>query len=134
MNPDGWTFAYEQIEIKNHSIWAGATGDLSEGHVEHLFFHNKGDGDYIWQWDETSNNSYAFLGDTIDCSNPLNDASCPVFMQMHTSHNNVRLIHCTILNVQDTQKHILHNNVVLTHCMILPVLDMMMHILLNNVP
>ena len=83
MNPDGWTFAYDQIEIKNHSIWAGATGDLSEGHVEHLFFHNRGDGDYIWQWDETSNNSYSFLGDvdTIDCSNPLNDASCPGYDQ-----------------------------------------------------
>ena len=99
MNPDGWTFAYDQIEIKNHSIWAGATGDLSEGHVEHLFFHNKGDGDYIWQWDETSNNSYSFLGDvdTIDCSDPLNDASCPGYDQAYLDQQ------CAIDALYDSQ-------------------------------
>ena len=99
MNPDGWTFAYDRIEIKNHSIWAGATGDLSEGHVEHLFFHNKGDGDYIWQWDETSNNSYAFLGDvdTIDCSNPLNDASCPGYAEAYLAQQ------CAIDALYDSQ-------------------------------
>lgn len=97
MNPDGWTFAYDQIEIKNHSIWAGATGDLSEGHVEHLFFHNKGDGDYIWQWDETSNNSYSFLGDTIDCSNPLNDSSCPGYDQAYLDQQ------CAIDALYDSQ-------------------------------
>jgi len=99
MNPDGWTFAYDQIEIKNHSIWAGATGDLSEGHVEHLFFHNKGDGDYIWEWDETSNNSYSFLGDvdTIDCSDPLNDATCPGYDQAYLDQQ------CAIDSLYDSQ-------------------------------
>lgn len=99
MNPDGWTFAYDQIEIKNHSIWAGATGDLSEGHVEHLFFHNKGDGDYIWQWDEESNNSYSFLGDvdTIDCSDPLNDATCPGYDQAYLDQQ------CAIDSLYDSQ-------------------------------
>ena len=99
MNPDGWTFAYDKIQIKNHSIWAGATGDLSEGHVEHLFFHNRGDGDYIWQWDETSNNSYSFLGDvdTIDCSNPLNDASCPGYDQAYLDQQ------CAIDSLYDSQ-------------------------------
>ncbi|MDB4351081.1 hypothetical protein OAA34_00040 [bacterium] len=65
-------FFYDELDIRNHSIWSGLTGDISEGEVIENFFHNQqngmftGDSSLDWSYNVTS----------IDCSNPLNDPSC----------------------------------------------------------
>ena len=66
-------FWYDELDIRNHNIWSGLTGDISEDEVVENFFHNKQDGVFTGgsELDFTWNDS-----GYVDCSNPLNDPSC----------------------------------------------------------
>lgn len=71
-------FLYDELEINNHSIWSGLTGDVSEGEVIENFFHNRQSG--LFSGDSNLDWSYTY----IDCSNPLNDPSCEGYQQAYT--------------------------------------------------
>lgn len=71
-------FLYDELEINNHSIWSGLTGDVSEGEVIENFFHNRQSG--LFSGDSNLDWSYTY----IDCSNPLNDPSCEGYEQAYT--------------------------------------------------
>ena len=66
-------FFYDSIDIRNHDVWSGLTGDVSEGEVIENFFHTHRDGvltggsEFDFSWSQTG---------YINCSNPLNDPSC----------------------------------------------------------
>lgn len=74
-------FFYDEIDIRNHDVWSGLTGDISEGEVVENFFHHHGDGvltggfelDFAW-----SQNGY------VDCSNPIDNPSCPGYEKAYT--------------------------------------------------
>jgi hypothetical protein len=66
-------FFYDEIDIRNHDVWSGITGDVSEGEVIENFFHTHQDGmltgasEFDFSWNQSG---------YINCSNPLNDPSC----------------------------------------------------------
>ena len=65
-------FRYDKIDIRAHDFTIGYTGDISAGEYEQFLF-----------YDDTGNTAYTDGTDfslyvpVVDCSDPLNDPSCP---------------------------------------------------------
>jgi len=94
--PDGsFDFIYDDISIRNHNVWIGHTGDITNdtSQIEELLFYNTSQtdmtlasvadiSDQAWYDDQGNVTSYAWWGTDggyssgPDCSNPLNDPSC----------------------------------------------------------
>mgnify|MGYP001093155429 CR=1 FL=1 len=74
-------FFYDEIDIRNHDVWSGLTGDISEGEVVENFFHHHGDGvltggfELDFSWNQSG---------YIDCSNPIDNPSCPGYEKAYT--------------------------------------------------
>jgi len=74
-------FFYEGIDIRNHDVWSGLTGDISEGEVIENFFHQystdgvlSGGSELDFSWSQSG---------YLNCSNPLNDPSCEGYEQAY---------------------------------------------------
>ena len=92
--PEGsFDFHYENVNVVSHDVWIGFTGDTTTQsgnvytEVNELFYNQASTGsmqtsDVTSFTDAETNSGYAWWGQdggysSIDCSNPLNDTSCP---------------------------------------------------------
>jgi len=86
-------FQYAEVNVRQHDVWIGFTGDTTSQsgnvytEVNELFYNQASTGamqtsDVTGFTDAETNYGYAWYGQdggysSIDCSNPLNDPSCP---------------------------------------------------------
>jgi len=84
---DSYEARYGELDIQNHDVFIGIQG--KEDELETYYFHDKcNTGEYNskecfnYDWNSSSTNQdleydgSIFVGDALDCSNPLNDTSC----------------------------------------------------------
>ncbi|MDB9705174.1 hypothetical protein OAA77_00730 [Gammaproteobacteria bacterium] len=84
---DSYEARYGELDIQNHDVFIGIQG--KEDELETYYFHDKcNTGQYNskecfnYDWNSSSTNEdleydgSIFVGDALDCSNPLNDTSC----------------------------------------------------------
>ena len=84
---DSYEARYGELDIQNHDVFIGIQGKKDE--LETYYFHDKcNTGEYNskecfnYDWNSSSTNQdleydgSIFVGDALDCSNPLNDTSC----------------------------------------------------------
>lgn len=65
-------FRYDKIDIRAHDFTIGYTGDISAGEYEQfLFYDDTGNTTY------TDGTDFSLYVPVVDCSDPLNDPSCP---------------------------------------------------------
>lgn len=99
MWPDGsFDFIYDEVDITNHSVWVGFTGDTtsqnsgSYDEVTELMYTTRQQGMTEFDidfHDATFDGGRAWYGEdggygAVDCSNPINDSSCPGYEQAYT--------------------------------------------------
>ncbi len=65
-------FRYDKIDIRSHDFTIGYTGDISAGEFEQFLFY---DDTNVTSY--TSDIDFSLSVNTLDCSDPLNDPSCP---------------------------------------------------------
>lgn len=92
--PDGsFDFAYDEVDITQHDVWIGFTGDVEKEEVNELFYARGGmdefdidfhtttvQGGRIWYGQD---GGYQSTGP--DCSNPLNDPTCEGYNEAYTA-------------------------------------------------
>ena len=84
---DSYEARYSELDIQDHDVFIGIQG--KEDELETYYFHDKcNTGEYNskecfnYDWNSSSTNQdleydgSIFVGDALDCSNPLNDTSC----------------------------------------------------------
>jgi len=65
-------FRYDKIDVRSHDFTIGYTGDISAGEFEQFLFY---DDTNVTSY--TSDIDFSLSVNTLDCSDPLNDPSCP---------------------------------------------------------
>ena len=91
---DSYEARYGELDIQNHDVFIGIQG--KEDELETYYFHDKcNTGEYNstkcfnYDWNSSSTNQdleydgSIFVGDALDCSNPLNDTSCSGYWEAY---------------------------------------------------
>tara|TARA_Y100000004_G_scaffold9962_1_gene10813 strand:+ start:4199 stop:5899 length:1701 start_codon:yes stop_codon:yes gene_type:complete len=65
-------FRYDKIDVRMHDLTIGYTGDISAGEFEQFLFYDDTNAlTYV------NNEDFSLFVSTLDCSDPLNNPSCP---------------------------------------------------------
>jgi len=89
--PDGsFDFLYDEVDITQHSVFIGSTGDITQNEVNQLGYYQNGVTEFdIDFYSQTVNGGRAWYGQdggyesTLDCSNALNDPQCPGYEEAY---------------------------------------------------